>query len=87
MFTTAAFILILVVTAFYGGLAAAKIANQKLTTVNGELFALVSAQKNNYILVGFDARANKANGKLIILPKQNQLLEQTVFYSLGEQKR
>ena len=87
MFTTAAFILILVVTAFYGGIADAKISRQNVTSINGELFTLVSAQKNNYILVGFDARTGKANGKIIILPKQSQVLEQTVFFPLGEQKR
>ena len=86
MFTTAAFILILVVTAFYGG-AAAKISRQNVTSINGEMFTLVSAQKNNYILVGFDARINRANGKIIILPKQSQMLEQTVFFPFGEQKR
>lgn len=87
MFTTAAFILILVVTAFYGGIAAAKISRQNVTSINGEMFTLVSAQKNNYILVGFDARTNRANGKIIILPKQSQMLEQTVFFPFGEQKR
>ena len=87
MFTTAAFILILVVTAFYGGIAAAKISRQNVTSINGEMFTLVSAQKNNYILVGFDARINRANGKIIILPKQSQMLEQTVFFPFGEQKR
>ena len=87
MFTTAAFILILVVTAFYGGIAAAKISGQNVTSINGEMFTLVSAQKNNYILVGFDARINRANGKIIILPKQSQMLEQTVFFPFGEQKR
>lgn len=87
MFTTAAFILILVVTAFYGGIAAAKISRQNVTLINGEMFTLVSAQKNNYILVGFDARINRANGKIIILPKQSQMLEQTVFFPFGEQKR
>lgn len=87
MFTTAAFILILVITAFYGGIADAKISRQNVTSINGELFTLVSAQKNNYILVGFDARTGKANGKIIILPKQSQVLEQTVFFPLGEQKR
>lgn len=87
MFTTAAFILILVVTAFYGGIAAAKISRQNVASINGEMFTLVSAQKNNYILVGFDARTNRANGKIIILPKQSQMLEQTVFFPFGEQKR
>ncbi len=87
MFTTAAFILILVVTAFYGGIAAAKISRQNVTSINGEMFTLVSAQKNNYILVGFDARSNRANGKIIILPKQSRILEQTVFFPFGEQKR
>lgn len=87
MFTTAAFILILVVTAFYGGIAAAKISRQNVTLINSEMFTLVSAQKNNYILVGFDARANRANGKIIILPKQSRVLEQTVFFPAGEQKR
>lgn len=87
MFTTAAFILILVVTAFYGGIAAAKISRPNVTSINGEMFTLVSAQKNNYILVGFDARINRANGKIIILPKQSQMLEQTVFFPFGEQKR
>lgn len=87
MFTTAAFILILVVTAFYGGIAAAKISRQNVTSINGEMFTLVSAQKNNYILVGFDARSNRANGKIIILPKQSRILEQTVFFPFSEQKR
>lgn len=87
MFTTAAFILILVVTAFYGGIAAAKISRQNVTSINGEMFTLVSAQKNNYILVGFDARTNRANGKIIILPKQSRILEQTVFFPFSEQKR
>ncbi|MBQ8346790.1 MAG: hypothetical protein IJY17_04240 [Alphaproteobacteria bacterium] len=87
MFTTAAFILILVVTAFYGGIAEAKISRQNVTSINGEMFTLVSAQKNNYILVGFDARSNRANGKIIILPKQSRILEQTVFFPFSEQKR
>ena len=87
MFTTAAFILILVVTAFYGGIAAAKTTRQNIALLNGETFALVSAQKNNYILVGFDAKANRSNGKILILPKQSSLLEQTVFIPIGSQKR
>lgn len=87
MFTTAAFILILVVTAFYGGIAAAKIAYQNVTSINGEMYTLVSAQKNNYILVGFDTRTNKSNGKIIILPKQSSSLEQIVFFPFVQQKR
>lgn len=87
MFTTAAFIMILVVTAFYGGIAAAKISRQNITSINGEMFALVSAQKDNYILVGFDVKSNRSNGKMIVLPKQSKILDQTVFFSLGEQKR
>lgn len=87
MFTTAAFILILIVTAFYGGIASAKTAGQSLTTVGGETFALVSARQNDFVLAGFDPRANRPNGRIFILPKNAELLERTVFYPHIEQKR
>ena len=87
MFTTAAFILILIVTAFYGGIASAKTAGQSLTTVGGETFALVSARRNDFVLAGFDPRANRPNGRIFILPKNAELLERTVFYPHIEQKR
>ena len=79
MFTSAAFVLILIVTAFYSGIASAKIENRKMGFVNAEPFLLVSQQKQNYILVGFDAKTNKSNGKIIVVPLQNTLLEQTSF--------
>lgn len=87
MFTTAAFILIMIVTAFYGGIASAKIARKNATLINGEPFILVSAQKNNYILAGYDARTNKANGKIVVPPRQAQMPEPAVFFPVGEQKR
>ena len=79
MFTSAAFVLILIVTAFYSGIASAKIENRKLGYINGEPFMFVCQQQQNYILVGFDAKTNRSNGKIIILPLQNAILEQTPF--------
>ncbi|MBO4644461.1 MAG: hypothetical protein J5716_07635 [Alphaproteobacteria bacterium] len=79
MFTSAAFVLILIVTAFYSGIASAKIENRKMGFVNGEPFVLVRQQKQNYILVGLDTRTDKPNGKIILVPLQNTLLEQTPF--------
>lgn len=79
LFTSAAFVLILIVTAFYGGIASSKIENKKIGYVNGEPFLLVSAQKQNYILVGFDVITNKTNGKIVVLPNQNTVMEQTSF--------
>ena len=87
MFTTAAFVLILVVTAFYGGIASAKAAGQNLMTVGGETFALVSARRNDFVLAGFDTRVNRSNGRFFILPKNAELLERAVFYPHIEQKR
>ncbi len=87
MFTTASFILILIVTAFYGGIATAKTAGQNMTVVGGETFVLVSARQNDFVLAGFDPRANRPNGRIFILPKNAELLERTVFYPHIEQKR
>ena len=79
LFTSAAFVLILIVTAFYSGIASAKIENKKIGYVNGEPFLLVSAQRQNYLLVGFDITTNKPNGKITVLPSQNAVMEQTTF--------
>ena len=79
MFTSAAFVLILIVTAFYAGIASAKTENKKITYINGEPYLLVSVQKQDFILVGFDTKTGKSNGRVIILPQQNQLMEQAVF--------
>ncbi len=79
MFTTGAFILILVITAFYSGIALTKITRKSITFINGEAFTLASAQKNNYILAGFNTQTNKPNGKIIIVPQKNTLMEQSVF--------
>lgn len=83
MFTSAAFIVILAVTAFYGGIASAKIESKHLTNIQGEMYALAAAQESNYILAGFDPHSNKINGKLIILPPQSPLLEQNIFFPLA----
>ena len=82
IFTSAAFVLILIVTAFYGGIASAKIENKKIAYINSESFSFVSAQPQNYILTGFDTVLNKSNGKVIILPRENTVLENTVFSPL-----
>lgn len=82
IFTSAAFVLILIVTAFYGGIASAKIENKKIAYINSETFAFVSAQAQNYILVGFDTNLNKSNGKVVVLPKDSSVLENTVFFPL-----
>ncbi len=79
MFTSAAFVLILIVTAFYSGIASAKIETKKVGFFNGEPFLLVCAQEKNYILSGFDMHKNKINGKIIILPHQNDILEHITF--------
>ena len=83
MFTSAAFVLILIVTAFYSGIACAKIETRKTGFINGEPFVLVSAQSQNYILVGTDSKSNKSNGKIIVLPQQSALLDQTVFWPIS----
>ncbi|MBR1777892.1 MAG: hypothetical protein IJ752_04830 [Alphaproteobacteria bacterium] len=83
MFTSAAFVLILIITAFYSGIAYAKIENRKMGFINGEPFLLVSAQNQNYILVGLDSKTNKSNGKIMVLPRQNTVLEQTFFWPAG----
>lgn len=87
MFTTAAFIIILTVTAFYGGIASARIESKHLANVQGDLYALVSAQKSNYILAGFDPHSNRINGKLIVLPPQSPVLEQNAFFPLAPARR
>lgn len=79
MFTSAAFVLILVVTAFYSGIASAKIENRKIGYINSEPFLLVCAQKQNYILAGYDAKTNRSNNKIVILPRQNEIMEHLVF--------
>ena len=86
LFTSAAFALILIVTAFYAGTASAKIENKKAGFVNREAVLLVSAQRDNYILVGYDGRKTRSNGKIIILPKQNSVLENTIFLPLGSKR-
>ena len=82
MFTSAAFVLILIVTAFYSGIASAKIENKKIGFVNGESYVLISAQEKGYILAGFDMFKNKANGKVIVLPHKNDILEHVTFAPL-----
>ncbi|MBR4126482.1 MAG: hypothetical protein IKR09_02760 [Alphaproteobacteria bacterium] len=82
MFTSATFVLILIVTAFYSGIASAKIENKKLGYVNGEPFLLVGTQDQNYILVGYDVTKDRANGKIVILPRQSPVMERTVFSPL-----
>lgn len=79
MFTSAAFVLILIVTAFYAGIASAKMERKKITYIGGEPFFLVSVQKQDYILAGFDMKTGKSNGKMIVLPRQNTIIEQAVF--------
>ena len=79
MFTSAAFVLILIVTAFYAGIASAKTEHKKITYISGEPFILVSAQKQDYILAGLDLRTGKPNGKIIVLPEQSATMEQAVF--------
>lgn len=83
MFTSAAFVLILIVTAFYTGIASAKIENKKIGYVNGEPFLLVCAQSQNYILAGIDASLNRHNGKIIVIPRQNTVLERTTFLPIN----
>ena len=83
LFTSAAFALILIVTAFYAGIASAKIENKKAGFINREPVLLVSAQEQNYILVGYDARKGRSSGKIIILPRQNALMENTIFLPLN----
>ena len=82
MFTSATFVLILIVTAFYSGIASAKIENKKLGFVNGEPFLLVGTQDQNYILVGYDVNKERSNGKIVILPRQSPVMERTVFSPL-----
>ena len=79
MFTSAAFVLILIVTAFYSGIASAKVEGKKIGFFNGEPFLLVSSQADNYILAGFDMHKNKTNGKIIVIPHQNDILEHVTF--------
>ena len=79
MFTSAAFVLILIVTAFYSGIASAKVEGKKIGFFNGEPFLLVSSQVDNYILAGFDMHKNKTNGKIIVIPHQNDILEHVTF--------
>ena len=86
MFTSAAFVLILLVTAFYSGIASARIESKKLSFINGEPCLLVSAQKQRYILVGFDTMKNRSNGKIVLLPQQNTVLEHAVFSSVGAKR-
>lgn len=86
LFTSAAFALILIVTAFYAGIASAKIENKKAGFINREAVLLVGAQEQNYILVGYDSRKNRSNGKIIILPRQNAIMENTIFLPLGTKR-
>lgn len=86
MFTTAAFILTMIVTAFYGGIAAAKIADRHVAQIGGETFALVVSRQNDYVLAGFDIRSAKANVRILILPKQSAAFEQTVFLPVNEKR-
>lgn len=86
MFTTAAFILTMIVTAFYGGIAAAKITDKHIAQIDGETFTLVASRRDDYILTGFDIRNAKSNGKLLILPKQSAVSERTVFQPVTEKR-
>ena len=79
MFTSAAFVLILIVTAFYSGIASAKIEKRKVGYINSEPFVLVSAQEQNYILAGYDAKTDRSNNKIVVLPRQNEIMEHLVF--------
>lgn len=85
-FTTAAFIVVLNITAFYGGLATAKIERKPAVALNGETFMLCATQKNAYILTGFDTYRQKSNGKIMLLPKNASALENMVFTPVGHLK-
>lgn len=85
-FTTAAFVVVLNITAFYGGLATAKIERKPAVALNGETFMLCATQKNAYILTGFDTYRQKSNGKIMLLPKNASALENMVFTPVGHLK-
>ena len=85
-FTTAAFVVVLNITAFYGGLATAKIERKPAIALNGETFMLCATQNNTYILAGFDTMRQKSNGKLMLLPKNAPALENMVFTPVGHLK-
>lgn len=85
-FTTAAFIVVLNITAFYGGLATAKIERKPAIALNGETFLLCATQNNTYILSGFDPYRQKSNGKIMLLPKNAPALENMVFTPVGHLK-
>lgn len=85
-FTTAAFVVVLNITAFYGGLATAKIERKPAVALNGETFMLCATQRNAYILAGFDTMRQKSNGKIILLPKNAPVLENMVFTPVGHLK-
>lgn len=85
-FTTAAFVVVLNITAFYGGLATAKIERKPAVALNGETFMLCATQKNAYILTGFDTYRQKSNGKIMLLPKNAPALENMVFTPVGHLK-
>lgn len=85
-FTTMAFIVVLNITAFYGGLATAKIERKPAIALNGETFLLCATQNNTYILAGFDPYRQKSNGKIMLLPKNAPALENMVFTPVGHLK-
>lgn len=85
-FTTAAFVVVLNITAFYSGLATAKIERKPAIALNGETFMLCATQRNAYILAGFDTMRQKSNGKIILLPKNAPALENMVFTPVGHLK-
>ena len=74
-FVSAGFIVILIVTAFYGGIASAKIEDKLTTSVGGETYALAAAQSDKIILSSYDTRRNRFSGRLMILtPEENARL-------------
>ncbi len=85
-FTTAAFVVVLNITAFYGGLATAKIERKPAIALNGETFMLCATQRNAYILAGFDTMRQKSNGKIMLLPKNAPALANMVFTPVGHLK-
>lgn len=82
-FVSAGFIVVLIVTAFYGGIATAKIEDKLITPVNGETYALAATQPDKIILSSYDARRNRFSGRLMVLtPDENARLTFTHISSV-----
>lgn len=86
-FTTAAFIMVILMTGFCLGQTVGRLEPRKAAALNGEQFIMAAAQNDAYILSGYDVYSHKPNGRIMVLPRSAPVLQTTVFVPLTRKYR